>query len=77
MRRIVILLFAIVLTSFSAFAQDYKWMDNIKVGAELGFSIPSMRYSSPIYDSYKKSVKNEISITEKIFEIKSKSKNSF
>lgn len=55
MRRIVILLFAIVLTSFSAFAQDYKWMDNIKVGAELGFSIPSMRYSSPIYDSYKKS----------------------
>lgn len=55
MRRKFILLFAVILTSFNAFAQDYKWMDDIKVGAEIGFSIPSMRYSSPMYDEYKKS----------------------
>lgn len=55
MRRRIFLLFVAVLLSFDVAAQDYKWMDDIKVGAEIGFSIPSMRYSSPMYDEYKKS----------------------
>lgn len=55
MKKISILLFLITLSSFQAFAQEPKFIEDITVGAELGASIPTMRYSDQMYDFYRKS----------------------
>lgn len=55
MKRVSIIIFAVILCCFTAKAQDSGFIDDIKVGAELGISVPTMRYSNPGYDPYKKS----------------------
>ena len=54
MKKRFVVLVAVVLSTFNAFSQNPKIIDDIKVGAELGFSIPTMRYSAPMYDKYDK-----------------------
>ena len=54
MKRKLILLITVLLSSFSGVAQDKSILDDITIGADLGFSIPSMRYSSAMYNQYDK-----------------------
>lgn len=49
------MLIAVALTSFSAYAQSSKVVDDIRIGADLGFSVPTMRYSGSAYDIFDKS----------------------
>lgn len=55
MKKVLIILFTVVLGSFCASAQDSKFADDIRIGADLGFSIPTMRYSGDAYDFFDKS----------------------
>lgn len=55
MKKVLIILVAVVLGSFSVSAQDSKVADDIRIGADLGFSIPTMRYSGSAYDLFDKS----------------------
>lgn len=54
MIRKLILLITLFLGTFNAFAQESDIIDDMKLGFDLGFSIPSMRYSAPMYDQYDK-----------------------
>ena len=54
MKKIYVIVISAILMSFTAHAQESKVIDDLRVGADLGFSIPTMRYSSDIYDHYKK-----------------------
>lgn len=55
MKKGLTTLLAFVFGCAIAFSQESKITDNLTVGAELGFSIPTMKYSSQMYDSYKRS----------------------
>ena len=54
MNRIYVIVISAILISFAAHAQESKVIDNLNIGADLGLSIPSMRYSSSMYDHYKR-----------------------
>lgn len=55
MKKTSTILITIVLGYFSVSAQDSKVVDDIRIGADLGFSIPTMRYSGSAYDIFDKS----------------------
>ena len=52
MRKRFIILLVALSAPLCAFAQESKILDDIKIGANLGFSVPTMRYSSHIYGEY-------------------------
>lgn len=52
MRKRFIILLVALSAPLCAFAQESKILDDIKIGANLGFSVPTMRYSSNIYGEY-------------------------
>lgn len=55
MKKIATIFFIIILSSFKTFAQESMFIEDITVGAELGASISTMRYSDSMFDIYKKS----------------------
>ncbi len=50
----LIIIITVALSPFVASAEELKFIDDIKIGAELGISVPNMRYSNQAYDPYKK-----------------------
>ena len=55
MKKGLITLLAFLSGCFISFAQESKFTDDLTVGAELGFSIPNMAYSSSTFDTYNRS----------------------